>query len=118
MGNTGHKMLGKKLKLRENRYKRLKVVRKIVLHLFAYSRAIFALPESLFIDYSGAKCAYFALEIATAQESLFRAVENRKFLNRLRDDHLEKSGDIGISRSLPPFLTAITHLNRVKRLRS
>ena len=29
-------MLGKKLKLRENRYKRLKVVRKIVSHLFVY----------------------------------------------------------------------------------
>ena len=44
MGNTGHKMLGKKLKLRENRYKRLKVVRKIVSHLFDYSVVIFAPP--------------------------------------------------------------------------
>ena len=41
MGNASHKMLGKELKLRGNRKKRLKVVRKIVSHLFGYSGAIF-----------------------------------------------------------------------------
>ncbi len=71
MGNTGHKMLGKELELRGNRYKRSKLVGKIVLHLFVYSRAIFALPESLFIDYSGAKYVHFAPKIAAAQKSLF-----------------------------------------------
>ena len=83
-----------------------------------YSGAISEWLKSPFIDYSGAKCAYFALKIAAAQESLFQVVENRVFADRLRNNHLEKSGDIGISRSLPPFLTAITHLNRVNRLRS
>ena len=85
--------------------------------IFVYSRAIFALPESLFIDYSGAEYVHFAPKIAAAQKSLFRTVETSVFADRLRNDHLEKSGDIGISRSLPPFLTAITHLNRVNRLR-
>ena len=42
MGNASHKMLGKELKLRGNRKKRLKVVRKIVSHLFVYSVVIFA----------------------------------------------------------------------------
>ena len=94
MGNAGHKMLGKELKLRGNRKKRLKVVRKIVSHLFVYCNAILALLGALlwlqrcdfgtagtplFIDYSGAKCAYFALKIAAAQESLFRVIENSGF---------------------------------------
>ena len=74
--------------------------------IFVYGGAILALPRdyngaisewlnSPFIDYSGAKCAYFALEIATAQESLFRVVENRVFADRLRNDHLEKSAVMG-----------------------
>ena len=79
MGNASHKMLGKELKLRGNRKKRLKVVRKIVSHLFDYGGAIFALPgnallwlqrcvfwtakKSLFIDYSGAKYTRFIPKI-------------------------------------------------------
>ena len=54
MGNASHKMLGKELKLRGNRKKRLKVVRKIVSHLFAYGGAIFALPGGRVFSYSGA----------------------------------------------------------------
>lgn len=50
--------------------------------IFDYGGAILALPRdyncailerlrSPFIDYSGAKCTYFALKTATAQKSLF-----------------------------------------------
>ena len=55
MGNAGHKMLGKELKLRGNRKKRLKSVEKILRQFFVYGNAILALPESVLIDYSGAK---------------------------------------------------------------
>ena len=54
MGNTGHKMLGKELKSRGNRHKRLKMVEKVISHLFDYCGAIFALPEAFFFGYSGA----------------------------------------------------------------
>ena len=81
--------------------------------IFVYGGAIFALPgasslvtavrflngrESLFIDYSGSKYARSAPKIALTWKSLFRAVENSKFLNRLRNVHLEKSAVTGIFR--------------------
>ena len=63
---------------------------------FCYSGAIFERPRSPFIDYSGAKYVRSALKIAAMQKSLFRVVENSKFLNRLRNGHLEKSAVTGI----------------------
>jgi len=66
--------------------------------IFAYCSAIFALPESLFIDYSGAKYVRSALKIALTWKSLFRVVENGKHLNRLRNGYLEKSVATGICR--------------------
>ena len=50
----------------------------------------------LFIDYSGAKYTRFPPKIAAMQKSLFRVVENSKFLNRLRNVHLEKSAVTGL----------------------
>ena len=79
--------------------------------IFVYSGAISALPgasslvttvrfsngqESLSIDYSGAKYTRFPPKIAATLKSLFRVVENGKFLNRLRNGHLEKSVVTGI----------------------
>jgi len=64
--------------------------------IFVYGDAILALPESLFIDYSGAKYTRFPPKIAAAQKALFRVVENSKFLNRLRNGHLEKSAVTGL----------------------
>ena len=64
--------------------------------IFDYCGAIFALPESLFIDYSGAKYVRSALKIALTWKSLFRVVENGKFLNRLLNGHLEKSAVTGV----------------------
>ena len=46
MGNTGHKMLGKELKSRGNRHKRLKMVEKVISHLFVYCGAIKTLSWS------------------------------------------------------------------------
>ena len=63
---------------------------------FSYSGAIFERPRSLSIDYSGAKYVRSALKIAAAQKSLFRIVENSKFLKRLRNGHLEKYAVTGI----------------------
>ena len=54
--------------------------------------------EALSIVYSGAKYVRSALKIALTWKSLFRAVENSKFLNRLRNVHLEKSAVTGIFR--------------------
>ena len=54
--------------------------------------------EALSIVYSGAKYVRSALKIALTWKSLFRAVENSKFLNRLRNAHLEKSAVTGIFR--------------------
>ena len=58
---------------------------------FCYSGAIFERPRSLSIVYSGAKYVRSALKIALTGKSLFRVVENGKFLNRLLNGHLEKS---------------------------
>ena len=44
---------------------------KLLLDHPGYCDAIFALSESLFIDYSGAKYARFPPKIAVAQKSLF-----------------------------------------------
>ena len=63
---------------------------------FGYSGAIFERPRSLSIDYSGAKYVRSALKIALTWKSLFRVVENGKFLNRLRNGHLEKSAVTGL----------------------
>ena len=63
--------------------------------LFDYSGAIFERPRSLSVDYSGAKYTRFISKIAAAQKSLFRMVENSKFLKRLRNGHLEKSATAG-----------------------
>ena len=52
--------------------------------------------EALSIDYSGAKYVRSALKIAAMQKSLFLVVENSKFLNRLRNGHLEKSAVTGL----------------------
>ena len=62
---------------------------------FCYSGTIFERPRSLSIDYSGAKYTRFPPKIAAVQKALFRAVENGKFLNRLRKGHLEKSATAG-----------------------
>ena len=63
---------------------------------FSYSGAIFERSRSLSIDYSGAKYVRSALKIALTWKSLFRVVENRKFLKRLRNGHLEKSAVTGL----------------------
>ena len=63
---------------------------------FGYSGAIFERSRSPFIDYSGAKYVRSALKIALTGKSLFRVVENGKFLNRLRNGHLEKSAVMGV----------------------
>ena len=47
--------------------------------------------KALSIVYSGAKYVRSALKIALTWKSLFRVVENGKFLNRLLNGHLEKS---------------------------
>ena len=47
--------------------------------------------EALSIVYSGAKYTRFPQKIAAMQKSLFRVVENGKFLKRLRNGHLKKS---------------------------
>ena len=52
--------------------------------------------KSLFIDYSGAKYTRFPPKIAATLKSLFRVVENGKFLKRLRNVHLEKSAATGL----------------------
>ena len=66
--------------------------------LFSYSGAIFERSKTLSIDYSGAKYVRSALKIALTWKSLFRVVENGKFLNRLLNGHLEKSVATGICR--------------------
>ena len=52
--------------------------------------------KPFFIDYSGAKYTRFPPKIAVAQKALFRVVENGKFLNLLRNGHLEKPVATGI----------------------
>ena len=44
----------------------------------------------------GAKYTRFPPKIDAAQKALFRVVENGKFLNRLRNSHLEKSAVAGV----------------------
>ena len=63
---------------------------------FSYSGAIFERSRSLSIDYRGAKYVRSALKIALTWKSLFRVVENGKFLNRLLNGHLEKSAVTGV----------------------
>ena len=55
--------------------------------------------KALSIVYSGAKYTRFPPKIAAMQKSLFRVVENEKFLNRLRNGHLEKSAVTGLFRA-------------------
>ena len=52
--------------------------------------------EALSIVYSGAKYTGFPPKIAATLKSLFRVVENGKFLKRLRNVHLEKSVVTGL----------------------
>ena len=106
----------KRAKLSENRT----VIRKLSFALrprcpiFVYGGAIFALPEAfslvtavrflngqeaLSIVYSGAKYVRSALKIALTWKSLFQVIENGKFLNRLRNGHLEKSAVTGLFRA-------------------
>ena len=66
---------------------------------FGYSGAIFERSRSLSIDYSGAKYVRSALKIALTWKSLFRVVENVKFLKRLRNVHLEKSAATSLFRA-------------------
>ena len=73
--------------------------------LFSYSGAIFERSRSLSIDYSGAKYVRSALKIALTWKSLFRVVENGKFLNRLLNGHLEKSAVTGV---YPPSRSPMT----------
>ena len=73
--------------------------------------------EVLFIDYSGAKYARFSPKIAAMQKSLFRVVENGKFLKRLRNVHLEKSVATGICRVQRSPKTAKTPAKVHLRLR-
>ena len=84
---------------------------------FCYSGTIFERPRSLSIDYSGAKYTRFPPKIAAIQKALFRAVENGKFLNRLRNGHLEKSATAGHMPSRSPK-TAKTPRKVHLRLRS
>ena len=72
---------------------------------FGYSGAIFERSRSLSIDYSGAKYVRSALKIALTWKSLFRVVENGKFLNRLLNGHLEKSAVTGV---YPPSRSPMT----------
>jgi len=65
---------------------------------FGYNGAIFERLKVSSIDYSGSKYARFTPKIAAAQKALFRVIENSKFLNRLRNGHLEKPAVTGIFR--------------------
>ena len=85
--------------------------------IFVYGDAILALPEGLFIDYSGAKYTRFPPKIAAAQRALFRVVENGEFLNRLRNGHLEKSAATSLFRPSRSPMTAKVPLKVHLRLR-
>ena len=97
--NEQYRNQGNKATEKRNRYQKVIICtsepRRLI---FVYGDAILALPESLFIDYSGAKYTRSAPKIALTWKSLFRAFENSKFLNRLRNVHLEKSAVTGIFR--------------------
>ena len=73
--------------------------------------------KSLFIDYSGAKYTRFPPKIAATLKSLFRVVENGKFLKRLRNVHLEKSAVTGLFHPSRSPKTAKTSLKVHLRLR-
>ena len=73
--------------------------------------------ETLSIDYSGTKYARSALKITLTWKSLFRVVENGKFLNRLRNDHFEKSAVTGLFHPSRSPMTAKTPLKVHLRLR-
>ena len=73
--------------------------------------------EALSIVYSSSKYTRFPPKIAAMQKSLFRVVENSKFLNRLRNVHLEKSVATGICRVQRSPKTAKTPLKVHLRLR-
>ena len=57
------------------------------------------------------------LKIAAAQKALFRVIENSKFLNRLRNGHLEKSAATGLFRPSRSPMTAKVPLKVHLRLR-
>ena len=73
--------------------------------------------EALSIDYSGVKYVRSALKIALTWKSLFRVVENGKFLNRLLNGHLEKPVATGLFHPLRSPKTAKTPLKVHLRLR-
>ena len=85
--------------------------------LFSYSGAIFERSKPLSIEYSGAKYTRFPPKIAAMQKSLFRMVENSKFLKRLRNGYLEKSVATGICRVQRSPKTAKTPAKVHLRLR-
>ena len=66
---------------------------------FGYSGAIFGRSNPLSIDYSGEKYARFTPKNAAEPKTLFRVVENRDFLKRLRNVHPEKPAVTGIFRA-------------------
>ena len=68
-------------------------------------------------DYSGSKYVQSAPKIALTRKSLFRAVENSKFLNRLRNVHPEKSAATGLFRASRSPMTAKTPAKVHLRLR-
>ena len=73
--------------------------------------------EALSIDYSDAKYTRFPPKIAATLKSLFRVVENGKFLKRLRNVHLEKSAATGLFRPSRSPMTAKVPLKVHLRLR-
>ena len=73
--------------------------------------------EALSIVYSGAKYTRFPPKIAATLKSLFRVVENGKFLKRLRNVHLEKSAVTGLFHPSRLPKTAKTPLKVHLRLR-
>ena len=110
--NEQYRNQGNKATEKRNRYQKVIICtsepRRLI---FDYCGAIFALPgasslvttvrfsngqESLSIDYSGAKYARSVPQIALTWKSLFRVVESGGFLNRLRNDHLEKTAVTGV----------------------
>ena len=71
----------------------------------------------VFFVYGGAKHVRSALKIALTWKSLFRVVENGKFLNRLRNVHPEKSAATGLFRASRSPMTAKTPAKVHLRLR-
>ena len=66
--------------------------------LFGYSGAIFERSRSPFHCLQRRKICTICAENRRCTKSLFRVVENGKFLKRLRNGHLEKSAATGIFR--------------------